>query len=206
MEHSGVAADLTAMAKSLAGGLPLGAVTGRAEIMDAPVPAAWEEPSPAIRSRAPRRSRCSTCCATSISASAPRRSAAWCGHAFLAWRSRHGCIGDVRGLGAMQAMELVTPSGAPDGARAAAVQREAAMRDLLVLTAGMSGDVIRMLMPLTIPRDVLQRGLDILEAALVATEGSIERGERRVSDTGRAIIQSVPAGEGRPSVTYRSRR
>jgi 4-aminobutyrate aminotransferase-like enzyme len=78
----------------------------------------------------------------------------------------------VRGLGAMQAIELVTATGAPDGARAAAVQREAAARGLLVLTAGTSGNVIRLLMPLSIPRDVLQRGLDVLEGALAATRGS----------------------------------
>ena len=176
MEHSGVAADLTAMAKSLAGGLPLGAVTGRAEIMDAPVPGGLGGTFAGNP----------VACAAALAVLDVLRDEHLCERAeeigglvrarFLAWRSRHGCIGDVRGLGAMQAMELVTPSGAPDGARAAAIQREAAMRDLLVLTAGMSGDVIRMLMPLTIPRDVLQRGLDILEAALVATEGSISVG------------------------------
>ena len=80
---------------------------------------------------------------------------------FLGWRSQDPCMGDVRGLGAMQAIELVTATGAPDGARAAAVQREAATRGLLVLTAGTSGNVIRLLMPLSIPRDVLQRGLDM---------------------------------------------
>jgi 4-aminobutyrate aminotransferase len=170
MEHSGVTADLTVTAKSLAGGLPLGAVTGRAEIMDAPVPGGLGGTFAGNP----------VACAAALAVLDVLRDERLCERAeelgttvrsrFLAWRPRHSCIGDVRGLGAMQAMELVTPSGAPDGARAAAVQRAAAARDLLVLTAGTAGNVIRLLMPLTIPRDVLQRGLDILEAALAATE------------------------------------
>ncbi len=90
---------------------------------------------------------------------------------FLAWQARYAWIGDVRGVGAMQAMELVTASGAPDGARAAAVQREAAARDLLVMTAGTFGNVLRTLMPLVIPTDVLEQGLDVLAAALAAADG-----------------------------------
>src|SRR5437870_3897437 len=90
----------------------------------------------------------------------------------VAWQSRHPWIGDVRGLGAMQAIELVDPEGEPDGARAATVQREAASRGLLVLTAGTFGNVIRLLMPLTIPRDVLDEGLATLAAALAAADGT----------------------------------
>jgi len=172
MEHSAVTADLTAMAKSIAGGLPLGAVTGRAEIMDAPVPGGLGGTFAGNP----------VACAAALAVLDVLRDERLCERAeeigevvrarFLGWRSRHACIGDVRGLGAMQAIELVTATGAPDGARAAAVQREAATRGLLVLTAGTSGNVIRLLMPLTIPRDVLQRGLDVLEGALAATRGT----------------------------------
>ncbi len=172
MEHSGVTADLTAMAKSIAGGLPLGAVTGRAEIMDAPVPGGLGGTFAGNP----------VACAAALAVLDVLRDERLCERAqeigevvrarFLGWRSQDPCIGDVRGLGAMQAIELVTATGAPDGARAAAVQREAATRGLLVLTAGTSGNVIRLLMPLSIPRDVLQRGLDMLEGALAATRGS----------------------------------
>ena len=169
MEHSGVAADLTAMAKSIAGGLPLGAVTGRAEIMDAPVPGGLGGTFAGNP----------VACAAALAVLDVLRDECLCERAaeigdvvrarFLAWRGRHAGIGDVRGLGAMQAIALVTPTGAPDGARAAAVQREAAARGLLVLTAGTSGNVLRLLMPLNIPRDVLDRGIDMLEAAVGAT-------------------------------------
>ena len=130
MEHSGVAADLTAMAKSIAGGLPLGAVTGRAEIMDAPVPGGLGGTFAGNP----------VACAAALAVLDVLRDECLCERAaeigdvvrarFLAWRGRHAGIGDVRGLGAMQAIELVTPTGAPDGARAATVQHEAAARCL----------------------------------------------------------------------------
>lgn len=168
MEHAGVAADITAMAKSLAGGLPLGAVTGRAEVMDAPQvgglggtfggnPVACaaalavldvfeEEGLVARAARIGDRVRAQ----------------------FLGWQARFPWIGDVRGLGAMQGMEIVEglASTAPDGRRAAAVQHGALRRGLLVLTAGMYGNVIRTLMPLGISDEHIEEGLGILGAAL----------------------------------------
>ena len=172
MEHSGVVADLTAMAKSLAGGLPLGAVTGRAEIMDAPVPGGLGGTFAGNP----------VACAAALAVLDVLREEELVERAgelgevlrahLVAWQSRHPWIGDVRGLGAMQAIELVDPEGEPDGARAATVQREAASRGLLVLTAGTFGNVIRLLMPLTIPRDVLDEGLATLAAALAAADGT----------------------------------
>jgi len=167
VEHSGVAPDLVAMAKSLAGGLPLGAVTGRAEVMDAPVPgglgttfggnpvacaAALAVLDVLKNERLPERAR------QLGDLLRPR---------LLRWQARHRWIEDVRGLAAMQAMEL------DESTRAAAVQREAAARGLLVLTAGTFGSVVRLLMPLTIPFDLLDEGLDILEAALAAADRSV---------------------------------
>lgn len=172
MEHARVAADITVMAKSLAGGLPLGAVTGRAEVMDAPQvgglggtfggnPVACaaalavldvleEEGLVARAARIGERVRAR----------------------LFGWRARFPWIGDVRGLGAMQGMELVEglASPAPDGKRAAAVQRAALRRGLLVLTAGMYGNVIRTLMPLGISDEHLDEGLGILGAALEEAE------------------------------------
>ena len=168
MEHSGVAPDMTATAKSLAGGLPLGAVTGRAEVMDAPqvgglggtfggnpvacaaalaVLDVFEEEGLVAR-------------AARIGERVRAR--------FLGWQARFPWIGDVRGLGAMQGMEIIEglASTAPDGRRAAAVQQGALARGLLVLTAGMYGNVIRTLMPLVISDEDLEEGLEILGAAL----------------------------------------
>ncbi len=170
MEHAGVAADLTVMAKSIAGGLPLGAVTGRADVMDVPTvgglggtfggnPVAcaaalalldvFEEEGLVAR-------------AARIGETVRKR--------FQAWQAQHPWIGDVRGLGAMQGMEIVEglQSTAPDGGRAGAVQQAALARGLLLLTAGMHGNVLRTLMPLGIDDEVLEEGLEILGAALEA--------------------------------------
>lgn len=80
------------------------------------------------------------------------------------------CIGDVRGLGAMNALELVTDraTNAPDAALTAAVVAEAEARGLILLSCGTRYNVIRLLPPLTIPMDQLHEALDILEAALEA--------------------------------------
>lgn len=169
-EHAGVAADLTVMAKSLAGGLPLAAVTGRADAMDAPqvgglggtfggnpvacaaalaVLAVYEEEGLVAR-------------AARIGEIVRRRLAGW--------QARYPWVGDVRGLGAMQGMEIVegVHSMAPDGQRARRIQEEALARGLVVLTAGMWANVVRTLMPLGIPDDLLEEGLEILGAAIEA--------------------------------------
>ncbi len=173
MEHAGVHADLTVMAKSLGGGLPLAAVTGRAEVMDAP------EAGGLGGTYGGNPIACAAALAVlevleaeGLVARAARIGAA-VRERFLAWQARYPWIGDVRGLGAMQAMELVTGPGAggasrPDAARARAVQAEARRRGLLVLTAGMDANVIRTLMPLTIEDAVLEEGLAILGQALEA--------------------------------------
>jgi 4-aminobutyrate aminotransferase/(S)-3-amino-2-methylpropionate transaminase len=85
--------------------------------------------------------------------------------AFRSLADRHAIVGDVRGLGAMCALEIVDPaSGAGDAARAGKVVAAAREGGLLVMTA--SGHVIRTLMPLTISDDELDRGLGILAAAV----------------------------------------
>jgi 4-aminobutyrate aminotransferase/(S)-3-amino-2-methylpropionate transaminase len=85
-----------------------------------------------------------------------------------AMQERHECIGDVRGIGAMTAMELVHngSSHEPAPALTAAVLREAHARGLALLRAGLDDNVIRLLMPLTIADDELAAGLDILEQSL----------------------------------------
>ncbi len=90
-----------------------------------------------------------------------------------ALQSRVPQIGDVRGLGAMLAMELVTdPVGKqPDKALTGRIQAEALRRGLLLLTAGTWGNVIRVLVPLTVEDAVLDEGLAVLEAAVAAAVG-----------------------------------
>ena len=88
----------------------------------------------------------------------------------IAARQGMECIGDVRGLGAMNALELVTDraGNAPDAALTAAVVAEAEQRGLILLSCGTRYNVIRLLPPLTIPMDQLAEALDILEASLEA--------------------------------------
>jgi 4-aminobutyrate aminotransferase/(S)-3-amino-2-methylpropionate transaminase len=169
IEEEGVVPDLVLSAKSLGGGLPISAVTGRAEIMDGvhvgglggtyggnPVAAAAalavldtiEAEGLLERSRA-------------VGETIAAR--------LRAIQERVELIGDVRGRGAMQAIELVADRAAkePLGAdRMAAIGRAALERGLIVLTAGTFGNVVRLLPPLTIDYALLAEGLDLLDEAL----------------------------------------
>ena len=157
IEHSGVEPDIMTMAKSLAGGFPLAAVTGKAEIMDAPGPGRpgrylrrhrrSAAPRPAVLDIIEDEQLCAR--ATAIGermTDALRRMRA---------KPRHAdTIGDMRGLGAMVAMELVEQGDAgrpaPDLTRAL-VQR-CAEDGLIILPCGVYGNVIRFLVPLTAER------------------------------------------------------
>jgi 4-aminobutyrate aminotransferase-like enzyme len=77
-------------------------------------------------------------------------------------------IAEVRGLGAMLAVELMKPGGVPDPELARLVQARALERGLLLLTCGLHGNVIRFLFPLTIPQPVFEEALGLLEQALTA--------------------------------------
>lgn len=171
-DHSGVVPDLVTMAKGLAGGFPLSAVTGRAEIVDAPnagglggtyagnplaVAAAH-----AVLDVIAEEDLCAR--AGAIGETIRARLIQ------IAARQGMDCIGDVRGLGAMNALELVTDraTNAPDAALTAAIVAEAEARSLILLSCGTRYNVIRLLPPLTIPMDQLAEALDILEASIEA--------------------------------------
>ncbi len=173
MEHFGVEADLMTVAKSIAAGLPLSGVIGRAEIMDGahagaiggtyignPVAQAaalavldvFEEES--VLERA------------GIVGSRIRER-------MLAWQSQWSAIGDVRGLGVMLAIELVNDPVSKDPAPelARAVIDAALERGLILLKAGLHGNCIRVLCPLTIEEPVLDEALEVWEDALGAVLG-----------------------------------
>jgi 4-aminobutyrate aminotransferase / (S)-3-amino-2-methylpropionate transaminase / 5-aminovalerate transaminase len=170
MEHFGVEPDLVIVAKSIAGGLPLSGVVGRATIMDHPHSGAiggtfignpvalaaalavldvFEEEQLVERAQL-------------LGAALRAR--------MLDWQSRWPRIGDVRGLGAMLAIELVrdpaTKEPAPELVEA--VVGEALQRGLLLLKAGVNGNCIRVLCPLTITDAELDDGLGAWEDALAA--------------------------------------
>lgn len=159
-EHAGIEPDLIAVAKSIAGGLPLSAVIGKAEIMDAP------EPGGLGGTYAGNPLACAAALATlEIMDDAFLERARVIGdrlrEALRALQKRFPKIIDVRGLGAMMAMEFT------DAADVAHVIAEARNRGLLLLSAG-KGDVIRILVPLTIEDGDLAEALSRLEASCEA--------------------------------------
>jgi len=171
-DHSGVLPDLVTMAKGLAGGFPLSAVTGRAEIVDAPNPGgvggtyAGNPLAVAAAHAVLDVIRDEDLCARASEIGEVIRARL----TQIAAQQGMECIGDVRGLGAMNALELVTSrtGNAPDAALTAAVVAEAEARGLILLSCGTRYNVIRLLPPLTIPTDQLHEALDILEASIEA--------------------------------------
>lgn len=172
-EHYGVEPDLIVTAKSLGGGLPLAAVTGRAEIMDAPGPGGLggtfagnpvacaaanavidilENENLLVR-------------ANEIGECFSRRA--------KSWQSRFTLIGEVRGLGAMQAVELVrsvdTREPAPEETRA--ITQYCYEHGLITITAGSYGNVIRVLVPLVVTDEQMDEALGILEQAFASVGG-----------------------------------
>jgi 4-aminobutyrate aminotransferase/(S)-3-amino-2-methylpropionate transaminase len=169
-EDEGVVPDLITTAKGIAGGLPLAAVTGRAEIMDA----AHTGGLGGTYGGNP------VACAAALGAIETMREldlnarARRIGEIMLprlrSLAEKYEVIGDVRGRGAMIAVELVRPGGGkePDAAATAALAKACHAEGLVVLTAGTYGNVLRFLPPLVIGEDLLGEGLDIIERAFAA--------------------------------------
>ena len=165
-EHYDIEPDLVTMAKSLGGGLPLSAVVGKAAIMD----------GPAVGGLGGTYAGNPVACAAALAVldvfadervlEQAERQAAQTAAALDALKAAHPQVGDVRGLGAMQAIEIVKPAdNAPDAASAQKVVDLSRARGLLLLKSGTAKNVIRLLPPLTTPPDELARGLDILAGA-----------------------------------------
>jgi 4-aminobutyrate aminotransferase/(S)-3-amino-2-methylpropionate transaminase len=167
-EHYGIEPDLLTMAKSLGGGLPISAVTGRSEIMDHAEagglgstymgnPVACAAALAAIdflqRHRLAER-------AVEIGRRVEER--------FRCFYDRFPFIGETRGLGAMRALEIVKDRATkqPDKERTNRVIQKSYENGLILISAGTYGNVIRTLMPLVITDDQLQEGLEVLEYAL----------------------------------------
>jgi 4-aminobutyrate aminotransferase/(S)-3-amino-2-methylpropionate transaminase len=167
-ERLGLEPDLVAMAKSLTGGLPMAAVTGRAEIMDAPGagqlggtfggnPVACEA-ALAVLDIIEKENLCAR---SNVLGERFRKRAA-------KWQDRWELVGDVRGLGAMQALELVRSkeSRQPADAETSQVSQYCYEHGLVTITAGSYGNVIRLLMPLVITDGQMEEAMDVLEAGL----------------------------------------
>lgn len=171
LEHAGVKADIVTLAKGLAGGMPLAAIVGRADVMDASNPGGLggtyagnpiacaaahavldviEEEKLSERSQA-------------IGNIIIRRLGQ------LKERSNLNCIGDIRGLGAMCALELVkdAASGEPDAGLTSALLKTASDKGLILLSCGTYANVIRFLVPLTAGDALVEEGMDIFADSLV---------------------------------------
>ncbi len=168
-EHYGVEPDLLITAKSLGGGLPIGAITGKAHIMDHTGPGSLGgtfggNPLSCVAALA---------AIEAIQAGNLNRRASELGDSFrekaFSWQKRHPIIGDIRGLGAMQAIEIVKPDGSrlPDPDTTKKIIHYCCSRGVILVTAGTYSNVIRLLMPLVITDDQMSEALDVLEAALV---------------------------------------
>ncbi len=166
MEQSGVAPDLITTAKSLAGGFPLSAVVGRAEVMDAPGPGGLGG------TYAGHPLACAAALAVMRAfededlLARSRRLGELLTRRLQSFQREHPCIADVRGLGAMVAFELFDGAGRPDAAATAAVVSRAAERGLLLLSCGSHGNVVRILVPITAAPELIEEGLAILQACL----------------------------------------
>lgn len=170
-EHWTAKPDMITTAKSLAGGFPLAGVIGKAEIMDAPAPGglggtyggspigcaaalgvlkAIEEQDLLTRSMA-------------LGTHIKKRISE------MAARTNAHPIGDIRGLGSMVAFELVTERGShiPDADATKALCATALDKGLILLSCGVYGNTIRILVPLTASDEIVDEGLDIIEAALI---------------------------------------
>ena len=167
-EQVGLDPDLVTMAKSLTGGLPMAAVTGRAEIMDAPDvgqlggtfsgnPVACEA-ALAVLETVEKEDLCAR--ANSLGERFRKRAAKW--------QAQWELIGDVRGLGAMQALELVRskPTREPADEETKQVSQYCYEHGLVLITAGSYGNVIRLLMPLVVTDAQMDEAMDVLEGAL----------------------------------------
>ncbi|MFC6288497.1 4-aminobutyrate--2-oxoglutarate transaminase [Nocardioides sp. GCM10027113] len=169
-DHEGVVPDLVTTAKGIAGGLPLAAVTGRAELMDAvhvgglggtyggnPIACAA-----ALGAIDEMRTHDLATRAREIGALVQAR--------LRALQERHPVIADVRGRGAMMAIELCAPGTVePDAARTAAVSAYCHQQGVVTLTCGTWGNVFRFLPPLAISDDLLHEAFDVVDEAFAAT-------------------------------------
>ena len=172
VEQSGVAPDLITMAKSMAGGFPISAVVGRAEVMDAPAPGGLG----GTYAGSPMS------CAAGLAVldifakenllERSRQLGARLMTSLKALAAKNRCVVDVRGLGAMVAIELCKGGDLqqPDADMTKRLCAEATKRGLILLSCGTYGNVVRILVPLTASDAIIDEGLAIMDACLTAIQ------------------------------------
>jgi 4-aminobutyrate aminotransferase/(S)-3-amino-2-methylpropionate transaminase len=167
-EHYGIEPDILVSAKSLGGGLPLAAITGRAEIMDAPGPGGLGG------TFAGNPVSCAAALAVldlfekeNLLARANQLGRHFQQRA-REWQKRWPIVGEVRGLGGMQAIELVKSraSREPAAEETKQIAQFCYEHGLITITAGSYSNVIRVLVPLVVTSEQMDEAMDVLEAAL----------------------------------------
>jgi 4-aminobutyrate aminotransferase / (S)-3-amino-2-methylpropionate transaminase / 5-aminovalerate transaminase len=173
MEHTGVVADIVVSAKSIGAGMPISAITGRAEILD----------SPHLGGLGGTYGGSPVACAAAIAAIKILKSKEFLDRSIRVgeiiartmeeWKSKFSIIGDVRGLGAMQLVEFVKDRNTkePDMAVAMEVIKEAIANGLILIRAGLFSNCIRLLPPIVITDEQLTEGLQVLENAISLADG-----------------------------------
>jgi 4-aminobutyrate aminotransferase/(S)-3-amino-2-methylpropionate transaminase len=182
-EHYGIVPDLLISAKSVAAGLPLAGVTGRAEIMDAPgIGGLGGTYGGNPLSCAAALASIETMEKENLSARAMKLGDVFESRAHE-WKKKWPLIGEARGLGAMRALELVKSPATREPAKEETEQVLKFCRDkgLIVLSAGSYGNVIRLLVPLVITDDQFNEGLNILESAFAHVAESHAVAESRLA-------------------------
>ncbi|MDA1906400.1 4-aminobutyrate--2-oxoglutarate transaminase [Bacillus cereus] len=168
MDHFGVAPDLMTFSKSIAAGMPLSAVTGRADLMDAPGPGQLG----GTFSGSPAACAAALAVLDVIEEENLVNRAVEIGErmmtVFHSWKEKYEIVGDVRGLGAMTAIELVKDKGTkePASEEVKAIMKETHSKGVITISAGIYSNVLRFLPPLVITDEQLEEGLTILEAAI----------------------------------------
>ena len=177
-EQYGIEPDLIIAGKSIASGLPMGSVTGRAEIMDAPIPGGIGGTyggNPIA-------------CAAALAvletydqqdlSSKSRRIGSIFEEVTRDWQQRHAIVGNIRGLGAMRAIEFVEDrqTRSPSKRLTEIVARGCFEHGLVVLTAGTYSNVVRLLVPLVATDDQVREGLAVLESAIASAENQRTQG------------------------------
>lgn len=170
VDHYGIVPDMMTLAKGLGGGMPIAAVVGRAEVMDAP----------------PEGGIGGTYCGNPVACASglavfdlfEKDNGALLNHSekigqiiqntFQTWKEKYPCIGDVRGIGPMQALEFVKDRATkePDKEFTGKLAKFCYENGLVTITAGTYGNVMRLLVPLVISEEDLKIGLDIIEKGI----------------------------------------
>jgi 4-aminobutyrate aminotransferase/(S)-3-amino-2-methylpropionate transaminase len=169
-EHFGIEPDLITMAKSLGGGMPIAAVTGRAEIMDAPGPGALG----GTYCGHPASCAAALAAIETIEKDGLLARSTAIGEHFekraRSWQKKWPLVGDVRGLGGMCAIELVrnAQTREPADSETKEIAKYCYEHGLITISAGTFNNVIRILVPLVVTDEQLNEGLEVIEAALAA--------------------------------------